>query len=127
MRLLSLPVLIALSLVVLPAAAGIALYRAWLSGNEGIPEQMPARTELKAGPAARCPHCGRIESKRKLGADAAAPRAAASYEYTLRMADGSSRVFQERRPVSWRLGERLIYIDGVQALARPVVAATGEY
>lgn len=127
MRLLSLPVLIALSLVVLPAAAGMALYRAWISGNDGTPEQSRARTELKAGPAARCPHCGRIESKRKLGADAAAPLAAARYEYTVRMADGSSRVFHERLPVSWRLGERLIYIDGVQSLAKPVVAASGEY
>lgn len=127
MRNLSLPVLIALSLVVLPAAAGMALYRAWVSGNDGLPEQMPARTELKAGPAARCPHCGRIESKRKLDADAAAPLAATSYEYTVRMADGSSRVFREQMPVSWRLGERLIYIDGMQSQATPVVAAAGEY
>ncbi len=127
MRLLSLPVLIALTLVVLPAAAGMALYRAWVSGNDVIPEQLPARTELKAGPATRCPHCGRIESRRKLGADAGAPLAAASYEYTVRMADGSSRVFREQMPVSWRLGERLIYIDGMQSLARPVVAASGEY
>ena len=127
MRLHPLPVLIALSLVVLPAAAGMAFYRAWISGNDGTPEQSPARTELKAGPGARCPHCGRIESKRKLAADAAAPLAAARYEYTVRMADGSSRVFHERLPVSWRLGERLIYIDGMQSLARPVVAATADF
>jgi hypothetical protein len=34
------------------------------------------------------------------------------YEYTLRKADGSSRVFREELPVSWRLGERLISIGG---------------
>jgi len=28
------------------------------------------------------------------------------------MADGSSRVFQETLPTSWRLGERLTVIDG---------------
>jgi len=28
------------------------------------------------------------------------------------MADGSSRVFQEAPPVSWRVGERLTLIDG---------------
>jgi hypothetical protein len=34
------------------------------------------------------------------------------YEYTLRMADGSSSVFQETLPASWRLRERLMVIDG---------------
>jgi hypothetical protein len=55
---------------------------------------------------------GWIESKREitpLGADARAP---ASYEYTVRMGDGSSHVFREEMPASWRLGERLIYITG---------------
>ena len=127
MRPPSLPVLIALSLVVLPAAAGMALYRAWTSGNNGIGEQLPARIEFKAGAAGRCPHCGRIESRRKLGADAAKSLAAPSYEYTVRMADGSSRMFREQMPVNWRLGERLIYIDGMQSPASPVVAATREY
>jgi hypothetical protein len=28
------------------------------------------------------------------------------------MTDGSSRVFREDAAVGWRLGERLIYIDG---------------
>jgi hypothetical protein len=28
------------------------------------------------------------------------------------MADGSSRVFQETLPTRWRLGERLVVIDG---------------
>jgi hypothetical protein len=28
------------------------------------------------------------------------------------MSDGSSRVFREEGAVGWRLGERLIYIDG---------------
>jgi hypothetical protein len=28
------------------------------------------------------------------------------------MADGSSRVFREQMPVSWRVGERLYYMNG---------------
>jgi hypothetical protein len=39
-------------------------------------------------------------------------RARQVFEYTVRMADGSSRVFQETLPTSWRLGERLTVIDG---------------
>jgi hypothetical protein len=34
------------------------------------------------------------------------------YEYTLRMTDGSSRVFRETLRASWRAGERLTLIDG---------------
>jgi hypothetical protein len=126
MRLLSLPVLIALALVVLPAAAGMALYRAWISDHNGIAEPLPARIGFKAGAARRCPHCGRIESRRKLGAGIADPLAAPSYEYTVRMADGSSRVFREQMPVNWRLGERLVYIDAVQSLPASALAVTGD-
>ena len=48
--------------------------------------------------ARRCPHCGWIESKREIPA---------GYEYTVRMNDGSSSVFQQALPASWRLRERL--------------------
>jgi hypothetical protein len=37
------------------------------------------------------------------------------FEYTLRMSDGSSRVFEEALPTSWRLGERAVVIDGTGA------------
>ncbi|HUF82183.1 MAG TPA: hypothetical protein VMN03_13690 [Burkholderiales bacterium] len=36
------------------------------------------------------------------------------YEYTVSMADGSSRIFREQMPASWRVGERLYYIDGAR-------------
>jgi len=62
----------------------------------------------------RCPHCGWIESKREILATVANPTALAIYEYTVRMADGSTSVFREELPVSWRLGERLIVIDGMR-------------
>ena len=129
MRPFSLPFLIALCLLVLPAVAGgVALTRGWISSgsvsDSDIPstsasasaQQLPpARIEVKKGLAGRCPHCGRIHSKRKLGPDAADPSGAPSYEYTVSMADGSSRVFREQMPVSWRVGERLYYVDGGRA------------
>jgi hypothetical protein len=73
---------------------------------------MPAQVEPDAGAVRRCPHCGWIESKRQIQPDVADPHALQIYEYTLRMADGSSRVFQETFPASWRVGERLVLIDG---------------
>lgn len=56
----------------------------------------------------RCQHCGWIETRREV-----LPQV---FEYTVRMADGSSRVFQETLPTSWRLGERLTVIDGAAPL-----------
>ena len=112
-------VLIALCLLVLPAVAGgVALTRGWISsaGAGASAQQLPAaRIEVKKGLAGRCPHCGRIHSKRRLGPAAADPSGAPSYEYTVSMADGSSRVFREQMPVSWRVGARLYYVDGGRA------------
>jgi hypothetical protein len=57
-----------------------------------------------------CPHCGWIESKREILPAASGAPAARSYEYTVRMHNGSSTVFQQALPASWRLGERLTVI-----------------
>lgn len=122
MRRLSLAALIALLVAGLPAAAAVALYRAWMTGNNGIAEEPPPPMERTAGLAGRCPHCGRIERARKLRPEAMDPLSPPGYEYTVRMADGSSRVFREQSPGRWRVGARLIYIDGVQ-LPRTTAAA----
>jgi hypothetical protein len=58
----------------------------------------------------RCAHCGRIESKEEIPREVADPRAGATYEYKVRMADGSRGVFREKASPSWRVGERLIFI-----------------
>ena len=60
----------------------------------------------------RCTHCGWIESKQKIGADVAHPHAPAMYEYTVRMANGSLRVFRQDPSVRWRVGEQLILFAG---------------
>jgi len=65
----------------------------------------------------RCPKCGWIESNRNIpaGTDNLAIRI---QEYTVRMVDGSSRVFTGGPADRWRLGERLTFIDGDRRLDR---------
>lgn len=112
---LFLPLLIAVCLLVLPAVTGVALYRGWYSGGGAIAEQtQPAPVAVKAGSAARCPHCARILSKRRLDPATVGHFDPPSYEYTVKMADGSSRIFREQMPASWRVGEHLYYIDGTR-------------
>ena len=59
-----------------------------------------------------CPHCAWVEARREIVPVLVQPGAARVYEYTVRMSDGSSRVFLETMPAGWRLRERLIVIDG---------------
>ena len=60
----------------------------------------------------RCAHCGWIDSKQEIEADVAHPHAPAIYEYTVRMADGSLRLFRQESSVRWRVGEQLILFAG---------------
>ena len=81
---------------------------------------------------ARCPECGVIVSMREIEVsdeDAGRARTAGgavagsrietrvdlnrSYEFTVRLPDGSSRVFNDTNAKRWRSGERVIVIDGV--------------
>jgi hypothetical protein len=68
-----------------------------------------------AASARRCPSCGWIQSMREIPAEVAVPHAAMVYEYTVRMADGSSSVFRQEL-AGWRLGERLVLIAGTSPL-----------
>ena len=74
-----------------------ALLLAGCDAGMDVGGELPASGE-PAVQARRCPHCGWIESKREIPA---------GYEYTVRMNDGSSVVFQQALPASWRLRERL--------------------
>jgi hypothetical protein len=101
--------------VVLFGAAGIALDVTWIPRWTGIGARADAplaQPEPAVHAVQRCPHCGWIESKRPIASSVAEPHSLGIYEYTLRMTDGSSRVFREALPASWRLGERLTLIDG---------------
>lgn len=93
------------------AAAAVVMLAACGSGIDAEPAAPPALVELTVHAARRCPHCGWIESKRQIPSSVADPQSLGIYEYTLRMRDGSSRVFRETLPASWRVGERLTLID----------------
>jgi hypothetical protein len=89
---------------------------ALLAGCEiGVDADAEAAPDQPAVHVRRCAHCGWIESKRELPSGAARPQAPRTYEYTVRMTDGSSSVFRQQLPASWRLGERLSVIAGAGA------------
>jgi hypothetical protein len=88
------------SILLLLLVAALAACAPIIDDGEALPEQ----PGLKLVPGRHCGHCGRIEAKREI-----APRV---YEYTLRMADGSSSVFHETLPAAWRVGERVGVIEG---------------
>ena len=120
-------VLSTLFVMLLFLVAGISLGVTWIPGWAGIDAEavaLPAQVATPVRAARRCPHCGWIESKREILPGAADSQAFPVYEYTLRKSDGSSGVFQEALPVRWRLGERLIFIDGAGPLAAPAAAAS---
>lgn len=103
------------AIVVLFGAAGSALEVTWIPHSTGVGVQTdapPAQPEPAVHAVRRCPHCGWIESKRHIASSVADPHSPGIYEYTLRMTDGSSRLFRETLPASWRVGERLTLIDG---------------
>ncbi|HEY6822037.1 MAG TPA: hypothetical protein VI321_08445 [Burkholderiales bacterium] len=77
-----------------------------LSAEAGSASEPSTRSSAKW----RCAQCGRIAARRELRADASAERAL-QVEYTVRMADGSTRTFEEPAAVSWRLGEPLMIIE----------------
>ena len=133
-----LPPLITVIAFVLFSTAGIARIVGWgpnstddsgaiLALDPSAP--VPATNEARVKP--RCPECGVIVSMREIEVrdeDTGRPRTAGgavagsrietrvdstrSYEITVRLADGSSRVFNDANPARWRSGERVIVIDG---------------
>ena len=61
-------------------------------------------------------HAGVVAAARADGYREPRQAAPASYEYTVRMGDGSSHLFREEMPMSWRQGERLMFIEGSDPL-----------
>jgi hypothetical protein len=92
----------------------------------------PARAEGNAYLRVRCAECGVVESTREIGhldegtnpgeasgmttggRNETPGNSAKSYEVTVRMKDGSSRMFTHSKPGNWRPGERVILIEGVK-------------
>ena len=92
---------LAVSCVMLAAVALLVLGVAWV---RDAPALADALIDLPAPVARRCAHCAWIESKREVRPG--------TYEYTTRMVDGSSSVFLETLPITWRVGERMMIIGG---------------
>jgi hypothetical protein len=95
----------AAALVLLLTTAAIS-FAVIAMAPEAIPDAKPDAPATR-----RCPECGWIESKRDI-ASGADNRAIRIQEYTVRMVDGSSRVFTGGPSDRWRLGESLKFIDG---------------
>jgi len=111
--------LAATAVAVIYGAAGMAFDSAWVPRWSSIDAQalaLPARAEapreFARAAGRRCPQCGWIESRLEIPPNVGDPQARALYEYTVRRADGSSGVFREGLPASWRPGERVIFIEG---------------
>jgi hypothetical protein len=110
---------------------GLAAILLGVSGIAAVTVGLPTTTALAAveevaAPRGRvkCAECGIVESTRDVGPAGAAldpgtkdevtrgGRNAKRYQVTVRMKDGTSRVFLEAHPAHWRAGERVTFIDG---------------
>ena len=123
--------------VILFSTAGIARMMGWGTTSTGasgdifaLDETAPVQTMSEARANGRCAECGTVVSMREVerhdqdsdpgaaGGATASNRGETrvkwtrSYEITVRLADGSSRVINDAKPARWRPGERVIVIDG---------------
>ena len=123
--------------VILFSTAGIARIVGWGPNSTddsgdilALDQTAPVPTTSEARAKPRCPECGVIVSMREIevrnedtgpgatgGAvagnqDETRVKSTRSHEITVRLADGSSRVFNDASPARWRSGERVIVIDG---------------
>jgi hypothetical protein len=95
------------------AAAGMVLFAALTQVLAPSAAPVVAEPFFLAGPppVRACQYCGWIESKREIVPGVPDPEAAQVFEYTVRMRDGSSSVFEQALPATWRRGEGIIVID----------------
>jgi len=79
--------------------------------QEPVPEAaapMGAPT-VKAHSRARCAACGVVQAIRRVDAAGDAP---ASYEFTVRLRDGSIRLISDASQAKWRAGDNIMLIGG---------------
>jgi len=119
------PLWIGASVALAFAAASTAAIVGWAPAAAEPTIEVHA-PELTPGAEPRCAECGVIVSKREIdnASGEASPRSSAEpprnsslsssprYEFTVRMADGSKRVFDAVQPANWRVGERVTLIGG---------------
>ncbi|MFA6312671.1 MAG: hypothetical protein WC681_14410 [Sterolibacterium sp.] len=101
--------------VALSGAAILDSFRGYFAPVEEIvaPVQLSETAALTGGGQTsakpRCEECGVIDSTRRIAATGAS---AVSYETTLRMSDGSTRVLNDSKPASLNRGEHIFLIGG---------------
>ena len=109
---------------------GMAAVLPWEPATDGLPGLEPARVTL-ADPAderqrtsAKCPECGVVESTRffhehsgpGVRADGEVPENPIKIsEITIRMNDGVSHQFTDANPAIWKVGERVMFIQGYRS------------
>jgi hypothetical protein len=128
-----LPIWIANAATTLLCAAGIASFMTWLPTASGNPDEDTSLSErslqsVTAAAAtgdlasvsvashtptrATCAGCGVVELVREIDTRGDhAVESTRSYELTIRFQDGSTRVFNEATPRTWRPGARVMVID----------------
>jgi hypothetical protein len=128
-----LPIWIANVATTLLCAAGVASFMAWVPTASGYPDEDTSLSErspksVQAAAAtgdlasasvashtptrAPCAGCGVVELVREIDTRGDhAVESTRSYELTIRFQDGSTRVFNEATPRTWRPGARVMVID----------------
>ena len=85
--------------------------------HEQVPDTAaPVRQRaVNAGERARCAACGVVQAIRRIDA---AGDTAETYEFTVRLRDGSIRVSSDASQAKWRAGDSIILIGGVNPAAQ---------
>ncbi len=121
-----LPALAAVTMILF-GTPGVAPMVGWLTHSSDVLADVAARGASADPARRRCPECGVIASMREIavsdpgardragaGRRTAMPvKPARRYEFTVRLSDGSQRLITEANRTSWRIGERLTVIDGI--------------
>lgn len=89
----------------------------WLRGTQEVPAGSavlePAAQEAAAPRArVRCNTCGVVEAIRRIEHGGSTP---ASFEFTVRLRDGTIRTSTTASAASWRSGDRIMLIGGAAA------------
>jgi hypothetical protein len=79
-----------------------------------VPTPVPVAAEgtVKARARTRCEACGVVEAIRRIDAVGALP---ATYEFTVRLRDGSTRLSSDASQSNWRAGDAIMLIGGVSS------------
>jgi hypothetical protein len=73
--------------------------------TEAFPDQDAGSTRVRA----RCPACGVVQGIRRIAAAGDRPE---SYEFTVRLRDGSIRVSRDASQAKWHAGDNIMLIGG---------------